>query len=122
MYTEDYVAAGFIAFIGGLCLSPLLLIWWAFQEPGNGQHTGYVTATETGGIFWQTDRAYIKTDTQSSQEEAYCVVNDEVLEKLREAQKEKKLITIEYSGEFIVPTSKCRGEAATITSVEISPN
>lgn len=96
---------------------PFLSIFWGTQEPGVGQHTGYVTATEQGGFFWKTDRAFFKTDATSSQEDAYCVANDFILEKLRIAQQTKSLVTIIYRGELVVPKSSCRDENATIIDV-----
>lgn len=39
----------------------------------NGSHTGYVTASECGGVIWTTCRLWLKTNVQSSQEDEYCV-------------------------------------------------
>lgn len=59
-----------------------------------GTHTGYVTAVD-GGYF--ASKFYFKTELSSSQEDEYCIENDnENLQVLRGAQLENKKITLEY--------------------------
>lgn len=83
-----------------------------------GEHTGYVTAVEKTGLFFITGRAYVKTDTESSQEDAYCVVDDDVLAQLREVSREKKLVTIQFMSWFASGIKYCQGEKAVITGLK----
>jgi hypothetical protein len=94
-----------------------LLSFVSFHAPGNGEHTGFVTATEKGGWPWQTYRAYIKTDAESTQEDTYCVLNQDVYQQLQSAQKERVVLTISHESKLIVPKWECNGESAIITAV-----
>lgn len=81
-----------------------------------GSHTGYVTATESSGFIWVTDDAYIKTDTQSSQEDRYCVQDDRVFEDLREFQTSRERVTVRFSDDpldVILPW-RCSGGAQSV--------
>ena len=95
-----------------------VVVWFVFvlpfvgwhYETARGEHTGYVTATQTTGLVFKTHSAYIKTDTQSSQENEYCVVGDEVMAKLKTAQTSKEKVTVEYVDWFSKGVSYCGGE------------
>lgn len=106
--------------IGVLIVLALIAGYFSISHigPNEGQHTGYVTAIEQEGIIWKTWRAYIKTDPQSSQEDSYCVQDTQVIAKLKNAEKNRELITIEYSSPFIVFKWDCDGENSIIKSVE----
>ncbi len=84
----------------------------------NGQHTGIVTAVETNGVIWKTDRVYFKTDVQSSQEDAYCVIDSAVKHALEEFQINKKIVTIYYDNYMIIGYSLCKSEGAIIIGVQ----
>lgn len=84
-----------------------------------GEHTGYVTAVQTSGLFFKTHSAYIKTDTQSSQEDEYCVVGDEVFDKLKGLQEAKEKVTVQYLEWFADGVAYCGVEpAGVITGVK----
>lgn len=75
------------------------LVWlFAFNgiQTGSGQHTGYVTATECGGIVFKTCEVYFKTDTQSTQEDVYCVSDKELIEELNSYASSKERVTLHY--------------------------
>lgn len=66
--------------IGFLIIAVIVLFCTAnLHIPNSGQHTGYVSSVEQSGIIWKTWTAYIKTDPQSSQEDAYCVTDSYVV-------------------------------------------
>lgn len=65
-------------------------------KTSNGAHVGYITATESNGMIFKTKNAYIKTDTQSSQEDQYCVTDDVVYKQLQELSKQKSHVEVEY--------------------------
>lgn len=99
-------------------LSIIISITGLHIQTGNGSHTGYVTATERNGFLFKTNRAYLKTDNQSSQEDTYCVMNDDVFKTLQDLQKSKKNISIEFIEYVSQGVFSCNGESAVITSVE----
>lgn len=66
------------------------------HETANGGHKGYVTAAERTGIFFKIFRVYLKTDTQSSQEDAYCVVDPTVYAELQKLSEQRAHVTVSY--------------------------
>lgn len=84
---------------------------------GNGTHVGFVTATEKSGLVWKTGTAYIKTDLSSSQEDAYCVIDDQVLEELKEFSIKKEKVQVGYIGFVSAGFTNCNGEGSVIVSV-----
>lgn len=76
----------------------------------HGEHRGFVTAVETSGVLFKTHTAYIKTDTQSSQEDSYCVVDDSIFGQLRKLAETKEPITVIYIDWFSKGISNCNGE------------
>ena len=72
-----------------------------------GEHTGIVTASENYGIFFKTNRVYFKTDTTSSQEDTYCVIDNEVYNRLRDLQTSKEKVTIYYIDYLWVSIKEC---------------
>lgn len=115
METEKIIITILVAMI----VIPLIFLsFFSFMQPGKGQHTGFITSVETYGVIWETTRAYIKTDTQSSQEDKYCVQDESVINNLKTAQELNKKVTIEYSSPFIMPDWKCGGESSVIINIK----
>lgn len=108
-YFAIFLIMGFILFI--FIFLPIMFLF-SVGTPNNGSHTGYVTSVETSGLIFRTNGVYFKTDTQSSQEDKYCATN-EVLDQLKKAQVEKKLITINYKRGFLMPIWECPGGSET---------
>lgn len=110
---------------GGIALVILLVILFSIfgfhVNTGNGQHVGYVTSTETNGIFFKTHRAYIKTDTQSSQEDSYCVIDPAVFAQLGTFADQKAHVEVKYYSLMSAGISKCGGESAIISAVTLAP-
>lgn len=104
----------------------LLVLWGAWSsgvngwhyQTSSGEHTGYVTAVETTGVFYKTNTAYVKTDPQSSQEDSYCVVDPAVQQELQGYSQSRQLVTVSYVDWFIQGWKYCNGEqAGVITAV-----
>lgn len=92
------VAVGFLAAIFVIIF---LLTGIHYNTTRAGQHNGYVTAIEQGGIIYHNYGVYFKTDNSGSQEDQYCVrESDETLiAQLIEFNKSKTPVTIHYDGE-----------------------
>lgn len=123
MNKEKGSIAGAILVILGVILTIYFIfvfpfVSWTYQT-SYGEHTGYVTAVEKNGIFWKTGTAYIKSDTQSSQEDQYCVMNQDVYNDLVSASETKSHVTVEYTDWLHKAVQVCDGESAIITSVRI---
>lgn len=105
-------------------------LWFLFVVPfvgwhlntGHGQHTGYITAIEQNGIIFKTWTAFVKTDTQSSQEDKYCVVDATVIDALAKASDAKQHVTISYFSWFASGIANCDWEDTVISGVVNAPN
>lgn len=86
--------------------------------PNSGQHTGIVTSVEQEGIIWHTYKAYVKTSAQSTQEDAYCVTDPQVVTALQNDADAIKEVTVYYSRGFFVGPWSCGGESSIIRSVK----
>lgn len=85
---------------------------------GDGQHTGYVTAVQRQGIIWKTWRAYIKTDVSSSQEDQYCVVDQNVVKQLQAAAESKERVTVTYFDWLFSGVANCAAEPDVIDGIK----
>lgn len=121
-YMEDRLVTIIFIIIGLLIYIPLSLLpvycIGFYYETGRGEHTGFVTAVEKQGIFYKTGRAYVKTDTQSSQEDKYCVIDEKVYNQLQELSKDKKQVTVKYMSYLSAGIKYCGGEEAIIYEVK----
>jgi hypothetical protein len=71
---------------------------WHDNETSHGIATGYVSAVQTGGVFWSTTTVYLKTDLQSTQEEAYCVVDLGLAQQLRQSAERRQRVELTFTG------------------------
>ena len=98
-------------------------LFFAFCFPivgsSEGEHVGYITAVEKNGLIFKTWRAYLKTDNQSSQEDAYCITDTSLLPELRTAAENKTHVKIEYSNPTLVSIRTCGSEESIIRSVKV---
>lgn len=94
---------------------------WPFALPTTGEHTGYISNTEvvSAWAIWPNRIAYIKTQLESSQEDAYCVGSDALLQELRNAQRHQQRVTIRYQNGLWLPPSQCVFGHSIITNVHI---
>ncbi len=96
-----------------------LIVHGIHFNTGEGEHTGYVTAVETKGVFYKTTTAYVKTNTQSSQEDAYCVIDPQVIAQLKTASVSKASVTVHYFDWFAKGVADCDGESDIISGVSV---
>ena len=102
----------------------ILFFAWTFLFPGklgssNGLHTGVVTAVEyNSNLIFGANIVYFKTVRESSQEDRYCVNNENVKNQLIEAQKEKREVTINFQNNFLMWKWQCNGGETIIYKVE----
>jgi hypothetical protein len=86
-----------------------------------GEHTGFVTAVEYNtNIIWGANIVYFKTDTESTQEDKYCVNDETIKAQLESYAKSKSRVTIEYKNPFWVWKSLCNGGESIIIKVDES--
>jgi hypothetical protein len=88
-------------------------------ETGRGEHTGYITSVEKSGIWFKTNSAYLKTDTQSSQEDIYCVIDPEIYTQLQEVAKNKSWVNVYYFSWLSTGISNCGISGDIIYKVEV---
>lgn len=85
---------------------------------GGGDHTGYITSVERTGVFWKTGTAYLKTSTQSTQEDAYCVTDNEVYNQLQADSITGAHINVHFHSYLATSVTECGSEGAIIDSVQ----
>lgn len=100
--------------VGGVIVV-LLTLLTSWQGYGDGQHSGVITAVESSGTIWQTERLYLKTDATSSQEDAYCIKSNSLYEKAKELQG-KRVIIYHASEGFAFPW-ECGAESAIVRNI-----
>ena len=90
-----------------------VLLLWGIAEPfewrvtGEGEHTGYVTAIGIEGWFWRTWAVWFKSDTQSTQEDTYCLRDHELIPTLQAASRDHRRITITWETYLTVDWAEC---------------
>lgn len=102
-------------FFGVIAFFTVIAFTGLHIETGKGSHVGYITATETSGLIFKTGTAYVKTDTQSSQEDNYCVIDDSLLAELSEVSERKEKVKVSYISYFSSGIANCNAEGAIIT-------
>ena len=84
-----------------------------------GQHTGVVTAVEyNSNIIWGANLVYFKTNTESSQEDVYCVNDPNVKSQLQQYANNKQVVTIYYKNNFLFWKWECNGGSTIIYNVK----
>ena len=115
----DRIVFGFFSLFGVAVLVIIICVLVGIHyETGKGSHVGYITSTEETGLFFKTKRAYVKTDTQSSQEDSYCVIDQTVFSKLQKLSENKAHVEIQYISWITAGIKYCAQEGDIITSVK----
>jgi len=125
MDIEDFwtgvISAGIIAVVLFVVLSLVTgpLFTGIHIKSGEGQYVGYVTAVEKSGVWFQGWEVYLKTDLASSNEDHACIDrnNPELIEKLKQAQVDKKNMTLEYESMMMYGLGECPGSSWMIKNV-----
>ena len=113
--TKLNIGVGTIFFIG------LVLFYFFLNGIGStsGMHTGVVTAVEyNSNIIWDANLVYFKTNTESSQEDVYCVNDPNVKSQLQQDANSKKIVTIYYKNNFLFWKWDCNGGSTIIYNVK----
>lgn len=74
-----------------------------------GEQIGYITATEQNGLIFKPKFVYLKSELESSQEEVWCIEDNDVLSKIKEAKDNKQRVKIFYHDELFYWFSRCDG-------------
>ncbi len=118
-YGDWYTWTIFALILGWL---PLLLVGLVFVSDcggANGHHTGYVTAVEVQeNVTWDSDVAYFKSSTESTQEDTYCVRDPELRQRLEWYSRTRRLVTIHYQNNLVLWRWQCNGGTSIIIGVE----
>lgn len=88
----------------------------------DGQHVGMVTSVERLKNFtWDATVAHIKSDLESTQEEAYCVETPEIERKLIDAAKRKQRVVVHFRNDLFMMRWECNGGESVVWKVEDVP-
>lgn len=108
-----------LLFVGVVFLAPIFISIFGFHyETGRGNHSGYITAVQKQGVIFKTYRAYVKTDLSSSQEDVYCVENEETAQKLESMAENKEKGTFQYKHYIAAGITLCDGEGDLIYGIK----
>lgn len=88
------------------------------KEVGAGKQAGYISAVEKSGLFWKTGTAYVKPELSSTQEDVYCVDDDEVYAQLEKAAADRTRVEVSHISWLSAGITHCNGEPAVIKSVK----
>lgn len=113
--TGLFVAGLIFGLLYGIFILPF--VGWHY-ETARGEHTGYITAVERTGLIFKTNRVYLKTDTQSSQEDSYCVIDQDVYSQLQQYSTQKQHVNAYFFDWAVAGITNCKGEGAIIYKVE----
>ncbi len=115
---SDKIGCGLVSLFGIIIVFFLIISLTGLHvQTGEGQHVGYVTATSTNGLIFKTSTAYIKTDTQSSQEDAYCVTDKAILAELKRLSDVHAHVQVDFIDYISNGVATCGDGSEIITGV-----
>jgi len=84
-----------------------------------GQFHAYVTAVERSGAIYPVMKAYMKTELESSDESIACIDrnNDALIARLKESQRKKEKLILQYEGYWQFPIKECHGSTWMIIGI-----
>ena len=118
----DSLAAKIVSVFLGVLVPTVIVALGVIGVPlntGFGSQVGYVSATETEGILFKTHRAYIKPTMESTQEDIYCVVDEQAYQDLVSAQSSNAKVEIQHYSLLSAGIKNCKGESAIIKEMII---
>lgn len=107
-----------LSFVGLTVIVVLLVVGAAiggFGFPYAGEHTGYITVVERGGML-NIPLLYLKTDNQSSQEDKYCLVEG-LVDEAKQLSQSRQLVTVKFERGFWMPFWRCNGGEVRVTNI-----
>lgn len=113
---DDYFLVIVVNFIIGMIVCGFLI-----NDIGGckGQHTCYITTVEDAeNLTWDSVLVWTKTDTAASNEDVFCVSDNDVRKKLEVAARDKKLVILKYKNDFILWRWECNGGTSIIVDIE----
>lgn len=117
METYEKVVIGIIGFVAFFLIVIIFTVLIGIHvKTSDGSHVGYVTSVEKKGLFFKTMTAYVKTDVQSSQEDDYCVVDEDVFNQLKILSEKHTHVEVTYFDWLSAGISNCDGEKGGIIS------
>ena len=118
---EDWKTYSIITLLSIPVIVIIFFAMWGirFSQVGEGEHSGFITAVDQRGYFFRNYDVYFKTDNSSSQEDLYCInrSNTKLIDQVKEANKNREQVTIQYHGVRGLGLSLCKGTE--IDSVEV---
>lgn len=88
-------------------LSFSILVLTGCVNISSGSHNGYITAVEKSGLIWKTGTVYIKTELSSTQEDFYCVEDENVYNDLVKYKDLGVKVKIHFTDELIIAPWRC---------------
>lgn len=83
-----------------------------------GEHVGYVTAIEEQkNVTWDSTVVYFKSDTESTQEDKYCVRDPLVRDALKAYAERRVPVVIRYENGLVMWRWECNGGDSIITGI-----
>ena len=118
METAEKIVATIIGLIILLVIGlPIHAMFISNIGATSGTHKGVITAVETNSFIVTNQRAYVKSSAETTQEDTYCVQDQNVYKKLEEASQNSEVVTIKFAHPLVEWRWNCSGEGAIITEV-----
>jgi hypothetical protein len=110
------VVSIFIGLLAVFTIGLVISIPLGLGFPFSGEHTGYITAVERGGLL-NIPTVYIKTDLESSQEDSYCL-SDNLYDQARALSKERVSVTVKFERGWFMPFWQCNSANYRVVGIE----
>lgn len=109
------IAAGALVFFYIFIIIP---VFGLHIVESRGGQVGYVSVAERNGIIITVGRVFLKTDAESSQETAYCVIDRDVYRDLENASLSGQRVSVRYVSYFKTAFWECGPEEPVIIGVQ----
>lgn len=109
-----------LVLVGGMILAGYLGV----GEPrGESTYTGYVVDVEHDrGYIFRTSQLMIKTDTESSIAETFCLNSEQDVENAKTYLEDQEKIQVEYSRPLWVNPFQCQSGLSIVNNMELATN
>jgi hypothetical protein len=87
-----------------------------------GVHAGYVTSVEDlQNVTWNSTVVHFKSNPESTQEDKYCVADNNVRQALERAAQTQTRVLLHYHNDLILWRWQCNGGNSIIVGVDAAP-